>query len=245
MAGDHARGGAGRLNDLRRPGAAQEQVTAGDRPPPRLERRGDPDARLSEADDAVQEAWLRLGRSDANSIQNLAGWLTTVVARISLDMLRARRSRSEEPVGTHVPDPIVRGGDSVDPEQEAEAMMADSISLALLVVLEPVHVHAPVRSRPKQFQEAIRYRPHALCTMAAMVSLLAAILRARVTAAGPNEDAAGEATRQNAAALTTRPGPVNVLSPSPSGCVLRRGAVSADTMSVREQPVPSRETVLM
>jgi RNA polymerase sigma-70 factor (ECF subfamily) len=83
---------------------------------------------LSEADDAVQEAWLRLSRSDANGIDNLAGWLTTVVARICLDMLRARRARPEEPAPARIPDPIV------DPEQEAA--IADSISLALLVVLE-------------------------------------------------------------------------------------------------------------
>jgi RNA polymerase sigma-70 factor (ECF subfamily) len=83
---------------------------------------------LSEADDAVQEAWLRLSRSDANGIENLAGWLTTVVARICLDMLRARRARPEDPAPARIPDPIV------DPEQEA--VIADSISLALLVVLE-------------------------------------------------------------------------------------------------------------
>jgi RNA polymerase sigma factor (sigma-70 family) len=109
---------------------------------------------LSEADDAVQEAWLRLSRSDASSIGNLSGWLTTVVARVSVDMLRARRARAEEPVGGRVPDPIVRGGAGVDPGREApvfesvaidgrkcpnpehEAILADSISLALLVVLE-------------------------------------------------------------------------------------------------------------
>jgi DNA-directed RNA polymerase specialized sigma24 family protein len=62
---------------------------------------------LSEADDAVQEAWLRLSRSDAGDVENLGGWLTTVVARVSLNMLRSRRSRREEPVGVHVPEPIV------------------------------------------------------------------------------------------------------------------------------------------
>src|SRR5688572_26837605 len=86
---------------------------------------------LSEADDAVQEAWLRLGRADASSVQNLAGWLTTVVARVSLDRLRVRRSSLEDPGGTRMPDPIV---DGFDPEDEA--VMTDSVSLALLVVLE-------------------------------------------------------------------------------------------------------------
>jgi RNA polymerase sigma factor (sigma-70 family) len=89
---------------------------------------------LSEADDAVQEAWLRLSRSDAGEIENLAGWLTTVVARVSLNMLRSRRTRREEPLGPHVPDPIVDRADGTDPEHEA--LLADSVGLALLVVLE-------------------------------------------------------------------------------------------------------------
>src|SRR4051795_10574139 len=88
---------------------------------------------LSEADDAVQEAWLRLNRSDTSAIENLGGWLTTVVAHVSLDMLRSRTSRREQPLGTHVPQPIVSREDDVDPEQEA--LLADSVSLALLVVL--------------------------------------------------------------------------------------------------------------
>jgi RNA polymerase sigma-70 factor (ECF subfamily) len=89
---------------------------------------------VSEADDAVQEAWLRLSRSDPGGIENLGGWLTTVVARVSLDMLRARKSRREEPIGPHVPEPIVSSEDGVDPEHEA--VLADSVGLALLVVLE-------------------------------------------------------------------------------------------------------------
>jgi RNA polymerase sigma-70 factor (ECF subfamily) len=88
----------------------------------------------SEADDAVQEAWLRLNRSDADAIENLRGWLTTVTARICLNVLRSRRTRREELVDPHVPDPIVRREDAVDPEQEA--LLADSIGLALHVVLE-------------------------------------------------------------------------------------------------------------
>jgi RNA polymerase sigma factor (sigma-70 family) len=89
---------------------------------------------VSEADDAVQEAWLRLSRSDADAITNLGGWLTTVVARVSLDMLRSRRSRREEPLGPHVPAPIVSHADGLDPEHQA--LLADSVGLALLVVLE-------------------------------------------------------------------------------------------------------------
>src|SRR5437870_3106431 len=89
---------------------------------------------LSEADDAVQEAWLRLSRSDASEIENLGGWLTTVVARVCLDALRSRKSRREEPLGAHLPDPIVTREGRIDPEQEA--LLADSVGLALLVVLE-------------------------------------------------------------------------------------------------------------
>jgi RNA polymerase sigma factor (sigma-70 family) len=89
---------------------------------------------FSDADDAVQEAWLRLSRSDAAAIENLGGWLTTVVARICLNMLKARKSRREELVGVHVPDPVVSPEDGLDPEQEA--LLADSVGLALLVVLE-------------------------------------------------------------------------------------------------------------
>src|SRR6516164_5492704 len=73
---------------------------------------------LSEADDAVQEAWLRLSRSDASTVENLGGWLTTVVARVGLDMLRSRQSRREEPLGAHVPDPIVSSEEGTGPEHE-------------------------------------------------------------------------------------------------------------------------------
>src|SRR5258708_11910429 len=89
---------------------------------------------LSEADDAVQEAWLRLSRSDSDAVQNLGGWLTTVVGRVCLDMLRSRTSRGEESLDMRVPDPIVGLEDGADPEQEA--LLADSVGLALLVVLE-------------------------------------------------------------------------------------------------------------
>jgi RNA polymerase sigma factor (sigma-70 family) len=89
---------------------------------------------ISEADDALQEAWLRLSRSDTSGVENLKGWLTTVVARVCLDILRSRRSRREGPLGVHVPEPIVSHADGLDPEREA--LLADSVGLALLVVLE-------------------------------------------------------------------------------------------------------------
>jgi RNA polymerase sigma factor (sigma-70 family) len=89
---------------------------------------------ISEADDAVQEAWLRLSRSDTSGIENLGGWLTTVVGRVCLNMLRSRSSRREVPLDVHVPDPIVSRKDGSDPEHEA--LLDDSVGLALLVVLE-------------------------------------------------------------------------------------------------------------
>jgi len=87
----------------------------------------------AEAEDAVQESWIRLGRTDVSAVENLRGWLTTVVARVCLDMLRARTSRREDPLDTYVPDPVLTRADD-DPESEAE--LADSVGLALLVVLE-------------------------------------------------------------------------------------------------------------
>src|SRR5213594_4360949 len=100
---------------------------------------------LSDADDAVQEAWLRLSRSGASGVENLGGWLTTVVARVCLDMLRSRQSRREEPLTSDAPEPVATGtrgssrvlserSESKDPEQEA--LLADSVGLALLVVLD-------------------------------------------------------------------------------------------------------------
>jgi RNA polymerase sigma factor (sigma-70 family) len=89
---------------------------------------------LSEADDAVQDAWLRLNRTDTSAVENLGGWLTTVVARVALNMLRARNTRREQPLDVHLPDPIVDAADGPDPEHEA--LLADSVGLALLVVLE-------------------------------------------------------------------------------------------------------------
>jgi RNA polymerase sigma factor (sigma-70 family) len=89
---------------------------------------------VSEADDAVQETWLRLSRSDTSEVENLGGWLTTVLGRVCLDMLRSRKSRREESLGARVPEPIAGRADGADPEQEA--LLSDSVGLALLVVLE-------------------------------------------------------------------------------------------------------------
>ncbi len=89
---------------------------------------------LSEADDAVQDAWVRLSRADTSEVENLAGWLTTIVARVALNMLRARKTRREQPFDVHMPDPIIDSADGTNPEHEA--LLADSVGLALLVVLE-------------------------------------------------------------------------------------------------------------
>jgi RNA polymerase sigma-70 factor, ECF subfamily len=89
---------------------------------------------LSEADDAVQDAWLRLSRADVDEVENLGGWLTTVVARVALNMLRSRRVRREQSLDVHVPHPIIDPADGTDPEHET--LLADSVGLALLVVLE-------------------------------------------------------------------------------------------------------------
>ena len=89
---------------------------------------------LSEAEDAVQEAWLRLNRIDTATVDNLGGWLTTVVSRVCLDMLRSRKSRREEPIGAQVTEPRMAHGEGADPE--GEALLADSVGVALLVVLD-------------------------------------------------------------------------------------------------------------
>jgi RNA polymerase sigma factor (sigma-70 family) len=88
---------------------------------------------LAEADDAVQEAWLRLSRADSGGVENLGGWLTTIVARVCLNMLQSRRSRREEPLDAHLPDPVVSVRDQADPEQQA--LLAEGVGLALLVVV--------------------------------------------------------------------------------------------------------------
>lgn len=92
---------------------------------------------LSEAEDAVQESWLRLNRSDTAGVENIGGWLTTVVGRVCLDMLRLRNSRREEPPGAYVPEPVASREAGMDPEHEA--LLTDSVGLALLVVLDTLN----------------------------------------------------------------------------------------------------------
>src|SRR5919198_2912843 len=90
---------------------------------------------ISDADDAVQESWLRLSRSDPEAIRNLPGWLTSVVARVSIDMLRARTAKREDYVGSWLPEPVVALDERRD-DPEQEALLADSVGLALMVVLD-------------------------------------------------------------------------------------------------------------
>ena len=101
---------------------------------------------VSEADDAVQEAWLRLSRTDASEVENLKAWLTTVVGRVCLDMLRSRKAKREAAFGPHVPEPIVSPEAGMDPEHEA--LLADSVGLALLVVLEELTPSGAALFRP-------------------------------------------------------------------------------------------------
>jgi RNA polymerase sigma-70 factor (ECF subfamily) len=91
---------------------------------------------ISEAEDAVQEAWIRFSRTDVSDVANLRGWLTTVVSRVCLDMLRTRTSRREDPLDTHLPDPVITRAIGTEEGPEAQAVRADSVGLALLVVLE-------------------------------------------------------------------------------------------------------------
>ena len=113
---------------------------------------------LSEADDAVQESWLRLSRSETSGIENLGGWLTTVVARICLDMLRSRNSRREESLEAAVSESIESRQEGIDPEQEV--LLADSVGLALLVVLDPeVVFRIDGAASPKGVSREVRGAP--------------------------------------------------------------------------------------
>jgi RNA polymerase sigma factor (sigma-70 family) len=143
---------------------------------------------ISDAEDAVQESWLRLSRSDSEAIANLPGWLTAVVARVSLDMLRARRSRREDYVGSWLPEPVVSVEDaSHDPEHET--LLADSVGLALLVVLDTL---APAERLAFVLHDmfAMRFDEIAqiLDTTPGAARQLASRARRRVRGAAPAED---------------------------------------------------------
>jgi RNA polymerase sigma-70 factor (ECF subfamily) len=191
---------------------------------------------LTEADDAVQETWLRLARTDDAAIQNLDGWLTTVVGRVSLDMLRARKARREDSLEVHLPDPVVTDGDSVDPE--AEAVLGDSVGLALLVVLEmlsPAERLAFVLH--DMFAVPFEQIAHVLGRSADATKMLASRARRRVQGAAPvrDVDAAGQRRVVDAFLTAAREGDfealVAVLDPdvvlraeTPGGFVVAHGA---------------------
>ena len=144
---------------------------------------------ISDADDAVQEAWLRLSRSESESIANLPGWLTTAVARASLDMLRARRARHEDYVGSWLPEPVVTG-EAGQSDPEYEALLADSVGLALLVVLDSL---APAERLAFVLHDmfAVPFDEIApiVSTTPGAARQLASRARRRVRGATPTEDA--------------------------------------------------------
>jgi RNA polymerase sigma-70 factor (ECF subfamily) len=152
---------------------------------------------MSDADDAVQETWLRLSRTDTSGVENLTGWLTTVVARVSLDMLRSRTSRREEPFGDAVPEPPASHEERADPEHEA--VLADSIGLALLVVLDTL---APAERLAFVLHDmfAVPFDEIAaiLGRSPAAAKQLASRARRRVQGAAADDDVETDVTRQRA-----------------------------------------------
>ncbi|MBV9169884.1 MAG: sigma-70 family RNA polymerase sigma factor [Chloroflexi bacterium] len=151
----------------------------------------------SDADDAVQETWLRLSRADTTRVENLTGWLTTVVARVSLDMLRSRTSRHEEQFGETVPEPRADHAESADPEHEA--VLADSVGLALLVVLDTL---GPAERLAFVLHDmfAVPFEEIAsiLGRSPAAAKQLASRARRRVQGAAPDEDIESDVSRQRA-----------------------------------------------
>jgi RNA polymerase sigma-70 factor (ECF subfamily) len=148
---------------------------------------------VSEADDAVQEAWLRLSRSDTSGVDNLAGWLTTVVARVCLDMLRSRQSRREEPLGVQESVPTTDGDNGIDPEHEA--LLADSVGLALLVVLDTL---APAERLAFVLHDLFAVPFEEIAPILGRSSTAARQLasRARRRVQGADTDSGGDASRQ-------------------------------------------------
>ena len=152
---------------------------------------------VSDADDAVQETWLRLSRTDTSGVENLTGWLTTVVARVSLDMLRSRTSRREEQLGDSVPEPPASHAERVDPEHEA--VLADSVGLALLVVLDtlgPAERLAFVLH--DMFAVPFEEIASVLGRSPAAAKQLASRARRRVQGAASDDDIETDVTRQRA-----------------------------------------------
>jgi RNA polymerase sigma factor (sigma-70 family) len=167
---------------------------------------------LSEADDAVQETWLRLSRSGATGVDNLTGWLTTVVGRVCLDMIRSRAARREEPLAVHVPDPVVSYEDATDPEHQA--LLAESVGLALLVVLQTLApaerlafvLHDMFAVPYDQIAGIIGRSPNAARLLASR-----ARRRVRAAAAAPDPDLAGQRKVVDAFLAASRNGDLGAL----------------------------------
>jgi RNA polymerase sigma factor (sigma-70 family) len=167
---------------------------------------------LAEAEDAVQEAWLRLARADAGDIGNLAGWLTTVVGRVCLDMLRVRKRRREESLEARLPDPVVSREDAADPEQEV--LLADSVGLALQVVLESLTpaerlafvLHDMFGLPFEQIAPIVDRTPAAAKKLASR-----ARLRVRGAAPSPDPDLAGQRRVVDAFVTAARGGDLDAL----------------------------------
>jgi len=167
---------------------------------------------LSEADDAVQEAWLRLSRSGATGVDNLTGWLTTVVGRVCLDMIRSRAARREEPLAVHVPDPVVSYEDATDPEHQA--LLAESVGLALLVVLQTLApaerlafvLHDMFAVPYDQIAGIIGRSPNAARLLASRGRR-----RVRAAAAAPDPDLAGQRKVVDAFLAASRNGDLGAL----------------------------------
>jgi RNA polymerase sigma-70 factor (ECF subfamily) len=154
---------------------------------------------MSDADDAVQETWLRLSRADTSGVENFTGWLTTVVARVSLDMLRSRTSRREEQFGDSVPEPPASHDERLYPDPEHEAVLADSVGLALLVVLDTL---GPAERLAFVLHDmfAVPFEEIAsiLGRSPAAAKQLASRARRRVQGAASDDDIETDVTRQRA-----------------------------------------------
>jgi RNA polymerase sigma-70 factor (ECF subfamily) len=203
---------------------------------------------LNEADDAVQEAWLRLSRTDTSAVEDLGGWLTTVVARVALNMLRSRASRREDPAGVHMPEPIIDRDDATDPEHEA--LLADSVGLALLVVLETLTpaerlafvLHDLYTVPFDEIAEIMDRSPEA-------ARQLGSRARRRVRGAAPPPDADLSAQREAVAAFlaASRDGDFRALIATlDPDVVLRadRGALTTGLLEIRGAEAVARQAIV-
>jgi RNA polymerase sigma factor (sigma-70 family) len=200
---------------------------------------------VSDADDAVQEAWLRLQRTDQDQIERLEGWLTTVVARVCLNVLRARRARAEEPFDGFVPEPVVSAGAGLDPEKEA--LLADSVGIALQVVLDALSpaerlafvLHDMFEVPFDEIAALIERSPQA-------TRQLASRARRRVIGAAPppDPDLARQRAVVDAYFAATREGDIDALVAVLDPDVVARGHTRAGTFETRGADAAARGAVV-